>query len=560
MNTCTIYYGSSTAKCFATSTRSHFTLLSSSSKVRVGWKLSGACQTKGISSTSQPTPESTSLENEHGFPRGPASGTDVAANVDSTAHETTAKETCTISKSQSSSEGNFQSTFIHNASTIDSPSSASTDVPKQPFKRRPLPLSPLMNPAILQAKQKRNAAKLSPTRTPTPFQQQLARNPFARALGTPVRRCAVSGTKLPNFFLQGFRVMSDPETGEPWYVPTKLANKHLSVNRRESLDEAEELDEEGEWNGSKGLEEIENSTEVEVVEAIEQSKKLRVVKGVKDSEDSAEATDLNGSNQLAEAEEMDRSEASKELIRLKLEFRPSTIGYQAYTLNRNDLLKSLLKTGKKSSRNKPASTHNMLMPMSWRGVKSAQKSYEQSGWRQDMQDFVPMIMGRRISEALTHIGSLKRGYLVGCTGWEDALTKKQIAAFLWTGGKGDREVKVEGSPEFATLDVGSEDFDANKKFLGRRKQKIPVYNLQMLLGEEKMDELRRIVPNSVFEKELVVLRHKNATVKLQLQLWKIQGYLAEHPESQFACPERTSKNTHEDEPTEPSLAGLEEIR
>jgi hypothetical protein len=51
------------------------------------------------------------------------------------------------------------------------------DTPRS-LARRPLPLSPLMDPAYLAAKQKYRLPKAAPSKEPTPFQQQLAKNPY----------------------------------------------------------------------------------------------------------------------------------------------------------------------------------------------------------------------------------------------------------------------------------------------------------------------------------------------------------------------------------------------
>ena len=45
--------------------------------------------------------------------------------------------------------------------------------------------------------------------------------------------------------------MSDPTTGEPWYVPADLANKHLPAKKRDALDEVEEVQESEELNCSE---------------------------------------------------------------------------------------------------------------------------------------------------------------------------------------------------------------------------------------------------------------------------------------------------------------------
>ncbi|KAG4437505.1 hypothetical protein IFR05_007015 [Cadophora sp. M221] len=492
MNRCTISNGSSTAKWLATATRSHSTRISSCIELQTRWKLSRVCQIRGISSTNQHAFQAELLVARDELPGKSATGLAKAGkDTVSVGNDSVRKEESTAwnSNSQPSSEITIESSSIFNVSTADSPLSAPEDGSK-PFKRRPLPLSPLMDPAFLEAKQRHKTPKAPPTKTPTPFQQQLAKNPFALALATPVRRCVISGTKLPSFFLQGFRVMSDPNTGDPWYVPTRLANKHLSEKAREDLDKVEELEE-----GVEALEEL------------------------KDPD-----------NATAVVEKP----------------TPSKIGYQVYTLSRKGLLQSIADSeSKRTSRGRVRSIHSRFLPPKWHGIKSVMKAYNDSAWRPDMGEFVPILMGRRISEALIHLCKLKRGYLVGCSDWEDALKKPQVAAFLWTGSRGDEE--IEGPPEFATLDVGSQDFGSFGPQLGGRKRKVPVYNLQTLLGKEKMDELRQLVPKSVFEKEVVVLKHKNGTVELQSLLWKIQGYLAEHQNNQVARLESSKENTQMDE-------------
>jgi hypothetical protein len=49
---------------------------------------------------------------------------------------------------------------------------------QKPLARRSLPLSPLMDPSYLAAKQKHQLPKAAPSKERTPFQQQLAKNPY----------------------------------------------------------------------------------------------------------------------------------------------------------------------------------------------------------------------------------------------------------------------------------------------------------------------------------------------------------------------------------------------
>ncbi|KAB8297366.1 hypothetical protein EYC80_002711 [Monilinia laxa] len=77
-------------------------------------------------------------------------------------------------------------------------------------KPRELPLSPLMDPVFLEARNKHSAPKPPPSKERTAFQEQLAKNPYALALATPVRQCSATQLSLPSFFLQDFTVMRAP--------------------------------------------------------------------------------------------------------------------------------------------------------------------------------------------------------------------------------------------------------------------------------------------------------------------------------------------------------------
>lgn len=83
-----------------------------------------------------------------------------------------------------------------------------------------------MDPAFLQAKEKYRATKQPPSKLETQLQQALAKNPFARALASPLRSCGWTDVRLPRYFLQDFKVLSHPDTGIPYLLPTSLTRKH----------------------------------------------------------------------------------------------------------------------------------------------------------------------------------------------------------------------------------------------------------------------------------------------------------------------------------------------
>jgi len=161
--------------------------------------------------------------------------------------------------------------------------------------------------------------------------------------------------------------------------------------------------------------------------------------------------------------------------------------------------------------------HTHLVPNRYRLSKTATKVVGMASWRPDMDDFVLNLMRRRTMEALVRLVGLKRGYVVGCNEWEDALAKPQVGAYLWTGGNLEKE--TEAPAEFATLNV-KRGVDETRK--------VPVHNLRTLLGKEKLAELRVKTPSGMFQNEVLVLKHKNMTVELEMWLWKLQGYLAEY--------------------------------
>ncbi|ATZ54491.1 hypothetical protein BCIN_10g04910 [Botrytis cinerea B05.10] len=101
-------------------------------------------------------------------------------------------------------------------------------------KRRELPLSPLMNPLFQEARNKHSAPKPQPKKEGrTAFQEQLAKNPYALALATPVRQCTATQLSLPSFFLQDFTIMAHPTTSAPWHVPRSLSPHSPNVKSSE---------------------------------------------------------------------------------------------------------------------------------------------------------------------------------------------------------------------------------------------------------------------------------------------------------------------------------------
>ncbi|KAM0479487.1 hypothetical protein ACHAPX_004702 [Trichoderma viride] len=100
-----------------------------------------------------------------------------------------------------------------------------------------LPISPIFDPAWMQARRK--TVKAAPGPPLGRFRRKLANNPFAQALATPIRRCPNSATSLPRYFLQDFEMIKHPETGTAWWAPGPLAFEHVLPTKRPDESQAD---------------------------------------------------------------------------------------------------------------------------------------------------------------------------------------------------------------------------------------------------------------------------------------------------------------------------------
>ncbi|KAL9601140.1 MAG: hypothetical protein Q9219_002739 [cf. Caloplaca sp. 3 TL-2023] len=87
-----------------------------------------------------------------------------------------------------------------------------------------------MDPDLLAARNRYKGLKPQPSSEQSDFQKKLANNPYARALATPVRNCAVTGVRLPNYFLLNFGLTPHPATGKPWQMPTLTVDPNTTTS------------------------------------------------------------------------------------------------------------------------------------------------------------------------------------------------------------------------------------------------------------------------------------------------------------------------------------------
>lgn len=297
-----------------------------------------------------------------------------------------------------------------------------------------LPISPVMDPDWIEARQRFKTPKPKATTTAASmgrFRKKLAQNPFAQALASKWRPCAASRFGLPRYFLQDFKVVAHPETKAPWWTP-------------------------GDLDAVPGHDNIPEDEAFEAAPPQEKSPN-------------------------------------------------SPVGY---LVARKEFIKSI---GAKRTENRLGGQHVAMIIGRVRYIRNG--IVPKLVWRPDMDEFILDEMRRRVVDDLLYLARLDRSHLMPCAGWED-INKDvpQRGCVLWRAAAG-------GEPPgpMAVLDIEGASYE----------RALPVHNLDALLGP---DHLARLIGGSdMFKDNALVLVRKRMSLRVQMRLWKLQGYLAEGP-------------------------------
>ena len=286
----------------------------------------------------------------------------------------------------------------------------------------------------------------------------------AQALATSVRSCFVTGIRLPGHFHFNTGLTPHPETGVPWHLPHDLAR---------------------------------SSDDIEI----------------KSSSDSGTASSTNADAMPLTA----TSNPSPKTANLSLS--------GAHILAQRRCL-SLVSTMK-------ARGYLGLLPRTWK--ESFGIDAKSIVWREDMDTFVLELLRKKVIDQLTWLVRKSGGYVVRCYGgYEQIADSHQAAAALWLGHVRVTE-RVPNPAEGADIN-GTSSTESEIDLTGSMQPPllyamadyasghVPIYNLQTLLGEEHVIHLRN--SNKIYQGEIAVIKHKNATVKAQSLLWQLMGYLA----------------------------------
>ncbi|KAJ6787424.1 hypothetical protein PWT90_03264 [Aphanocladium album] len=296
-----------------------------------------------------------------------------------------------------------------------------------------LPMSPLFDPKWIKSKRRQTKARPGPPEGQ--FRLQLQKNPFAHALATPIRYCAVTKTQQPRYFLQRFDIVRHPETNDGWMVPSNDAYRHIQRRNEAHSREA--------------------SAQANVSEA--------------------------GSSG-------------------DLERTPRVTGY---VTSQKSVLDAI--SGPKKRLRGALLAHRTGMALN--------PDAKSPVWRHDMSEVVLQTLRcEAVGELIQRAALAENKFVQPCLSWEDIKDVGGRGCVLWL----PKATDASTARQHATFDVAGANYGG----------KLPVHDLNWLLGEEEVSRLRR--ESHVFrENELLVLKGwpTNSMVELHLLLWKLQGYL-----------------------------------
>ena len=168
--------------------------------------------------------------------------------------------------------------------------------------------------------------------------------------------------------------------------------------------------------------------------------------------------------------------------------------------------------------------YKRLMPYRWRQDPSVK--LPEIIWREDMDIFVLNILRRNLSKTLSYLASRSAAYISPCKNNVSINKHGQVAAVLWL--RNDTEISNHDealTSDATAFDVG-EPGPPPYAMHHYKTHYIPCYNLAALLGPTYLSALKESQPDHYGE-QLAVLKLKRTTVKVQLELWKLLGYIAQ---------------------------------
>lgn len=369
----------------------------------------------------------------------------------------------------------------------------------------------------------------------------------AHALATPVRHCRFTDAKLPSYFLLGFGVTKHPMTGAQWHLPRIAVDPLLMSKEDEVLDETSL--------------EHENADETS---AIQSTADLSFQNETAPKNDSViiRSTETKNLDESPPKEPWEKLPSDFSTVKdivpqevksnVRSQVPDTRTGSSSYFICSQPALKLLTNL-------KPKSWMSMI-PVAWKSDSWIQA--DKLVWRKDMDEFVLELQRKKTLALLKLLASSRGGYVASCAGYKFVEDHHQVAAVLWLGastpakiprgrisaadpatlitqqesqddptsaGATQLQQEIASTDRNSTLEAEvSASEESEPPFYAMAKYKshfIPIYNLPKLLGHEHLARLR--ATHSCVQGTMAVIKKKVRTVRAQLELWKLMGYMAQ---------------------------------
>ena len=143
-----------------------------------------------------------------------------------------------------------------------------------------------------------------------------------------------------------------------------------------------------------------------------------------------------------------------------------------------------------------------------------------------MDTFVLEILRENVTRRLAYLASSTAAYISSCRDHEHISKHHQVGAVLWLGPTSEDTVGAGLSNEDGATTGDLRELGPPPYAMHHYKNHyVPVYNLLTLLGPINLRNLRES-SSSHFGEQYAVIKAKRLTVEVQLELWKLLGYLA----------------------------------
>ena len=167
-------------------------------------------------------------------------------------------------------------------------------------------------------------------------------------------------------------------------------------------------------------------------------------------------------------------------------------------------------------------SYKKLMPYRWKDDSSIKAT--DIVWREDMDTFVLEILRSNLAKKLAYLASRPAAYMAACRDSDQISKQNQVGAVLWLGPGEEQQQQHEGGLAYETAEGTGPPPYAMYFY---RSHHIPVYNLPRLLGAHHLNTLKNGKAGHLGH-QYAVLKAKNGTKDVQMELWKLLCYLVDN--------------------------------